>query len=274
MKTGMFQNESQLPNRSGHIFGICPRHDLKPKFHFGAYIKLATFVLAFIFGALILTPLCADEKAYQEARYAQAIEQYSSQLKLPTMAKGPLYYNIGNAYYKQGQYAKAYWAYQKAHHYLPRDADLYHNIILAETQLGFAPVKDTGIVLLVKQFPFLNASEYSLGLWISLTTFSVLLWIGLRFRVYKKGLIASGLLLVIFVTGTGYRYYQTHIQQSGIVIGTKSAMKAGPIQTLPTLSTLPAGTLCRHGRTENGWIEIRVNSAMSGWILESDYWAL
>jgi hypothetical protein len=28
------QNKTQLPNRSGHIYGICSRHDLKPEFHF------------------------------------------------------------------------------------------------------------------------------------------------------------------------------------------------------------------------------------------------
>jgi tetratricopeptide (TPR) repeat protein len=238
-------------------------------------IAIYTLVLSLSFGiALIPGRLMANNNAYQEGQYAQALDYFSAQLSLPNVEKGPLYYNIGNAYYKQGDYAKAYWAYQKARRYLPRDADLYHNLILTETQLGFSPVKDTGIVLWVKQFPFFNAIEYQTCLWISLTTFSILFWIALRFRVYKRTLMFSAMMLFLFATGTGYRYYQSHIQASGIVIGTKSPLKAGPITTLPTLTTLPAGTPCRHGRKENGWIEIRVNSTLGGWISERDYWAL
>ena len=234
-----------------------------------------TLVLGFMFGiALIPAQLTANDTAYQAGQYAQAVDHFSKQLSLPTAEKGPLYYNIGNAYYKQGQYAKAYWAYQKACRYLPRDADLYHNLILTETQLGFAPIKDTGIVLWVKQFPFFNAREYTIGLWLSLTAFSIVFWIALRFRVYKRALILSALMLFLFATGTGYRYYQSHMQASGVVIGTQSALKAGPSPTLPTLTALPAGTLCRHGRKENGWVEIHANNALSGWILESDYWKL
>jgi tetratricopeptide (TPR) repeat protein len=215
----------------------------------------------------------ANEPAYQRGEYTQALEGFLKQVEQPNIAQGPLYYNIGNTYYKQGDYAKAYWAYRKAERHLPRDNDLYHNRILTETQLGFSPVKDSGLVLWAKRFPFLSTAEYSLATCLSLTVFSALLWIGLRFRLYKGALVVSGIVTLCFGMGTCYRYYQDHIRHDGVVI-TTSAIKAGPVKTLPTLTTLPAGTPCQRLRQDKGWVEVRISDTLSGWILEGDYWAL
>ena len=232
------------------------------------------FVIAVTLIVGINTPIVANEKAYQEGQYTQALESFLSQIGDPQVAPGPLYYNIGNTYYKQGVYAKAYWAYQKARQYLPRDEDLYHNLILTETQLGFSPTADTGIVLWAKRFPFFTITEFSVALWLSITFFSVFIWLKLLGKTYKKALLISAVCSLVFGFGTLSRYYQHHVRNTGIVIGARTALKAGPVKTLPTLTTLSAGTRVTEIRKQDGWTEIRVDGGLIGWIVESDYWAL
>lgn len=216
----------------------------------------------------------ANEQAYQESRYTQALEGFLAQVGDPQTAQGPLYYNIGNTYYKQGIYAKAYWAYKKAERYLPRDTDLYHNLILTETKLGFSPTEDTGIVLWAKRFPFLNLSEFLAITWLAITAVALLLWLGLLRRMYKVPLIISGLCVLIFGAGVAGRYYKNQLRTTGVVISERAALKAGPAQTLPTLTTLASGTQIIRIRQQEGWAEIRLDGGLIGWIAESDYWAL
>jgi len=218
--------------------------------------------------------LFANEQAYQEGRYTQALEGFLSQVGDAQTDQGPLYYNIGNTYYKQGVYAKAYWAYTKAERYLPRDADLYHNRLLTETKLGFSPMEDTGIVLWVKRFPFLTLSEFLTLTWLATTVFAGLLWWGLLRRMYRKALVITGICLFLFGVGTLGRYYQTQMRSSGVIISTRAALKAGPVKTLPTLTTLSSGTTLTRLRQQEGWAEVRLEGGLIGWISESDYWAL
>jgi len=239
-------------------------------------VKKALAVVTFLIliGSMSAT-LFANEQAYQEGRYTQALEGFLAQVGDIQVDQGPLYYNIGNTYYKQGIYAKAYWAYQKSARYLPRDSDLYHNLILTETKLGLAPTEETGIVLWAKRFPFFTHAEFLAMTWVAMSALAILLWIGLLRRKYTNtALITTSICLAVFGTGAWGRYYQTQVRTEGVVISTRAALKAGPIKTLPTLTTLSAGTNLIRIRQQEGWAEVRLEGGLIGWISESDYWAL
>lgn len=65
--------------------------------------------------------------AYTKGDYAKAIGLYQ-QLLAERWQSGPLYYNLGNAYFKQGETGKAILYYEKAKRLIPGDADLKANL--------------------------------------------------------------------------------------------------------------------------------------------------
>lgn len=74
--------------------------------------------------------LTSAKKAYDKAEYDKAISDYEK-----IVASGEvsyqLYYNLGNAYYKNNEIGKAIYQYQLAHKLNPSDEDIKHNLTLA-----------------------------------------------------------------------------------------------------------------------------------------------
>jgi hypothetical protein len=68
--------------------------------------------------------------AYAKGHYQQAIKLYQ-QITSQGYQSGPLYYNLGNAYYKTGATGQAVLYYEKAKRLFPGDADLRANLAYA-----------------------------------------------------------------------------------------------------------------------------------------------
>lgn len=217
------------------------------------------------------------EKAYQEGRYDAVLTYLSAQKETRPLQQGTVYYNMGNVYYKQGDYAKAYWAYQKAKRALPRDADVHHNVSLTQKKLGLDVTPDTGLMTYLRLFPFFSYTEHLIGLWFMVTFLGLFSWVVYKYPTLKYRRMVWGVLgigICWFSFGATYRYLtQTHTK-TGIVIHARAALKAGPVASLPTLTTLPAGTAIECLRTQNGWTEIQVDGGLIGWVSETDYWTL
>ena len=98
--------------------------------------------LLFIF----LTTLFAQANAnYAEGNYAEAAEQYeqiiasSSDSLSHNMLSSDyavLYYNLGNAYFKQGELSQSILAYERALRLKPTMKDAKHNLQFAQTQIS------------------------------------------------------------------------------------------------------------------------------------------
>jgi len=73
-----------------------------------------------------LSEFVAAGIAYKEGRYDAAIERYNAILKRDRV-NGPLYYNLGNSYFKKKNVGQAVLNYERAKKYIPRDSDLNFN---------------------------------------------------------------------------------------------------------------------------------------------------
>jgi tetratricopeptide (TPR) repeat protein len=67
---------------------------------------------------------------YEKAEYAKAVQTYL-QLTAGGYESGNLHFNLGNAYFKQGQKGLAILYYEKARRFIPFDPDLRTNLNLA-----------------------------------------------------------------------------------------------------------------------------------------------
>ena len=93
---------------------------------------------------IILTTRFADANIqYAEGNYAQAATQYEQILaNLPSTDVADLpsdyavvYYNLGNAYFKQGELAQAILAYERALRLQPSLQDAKHNLQFAQSRI-------------------------------------------------------------------------------------------------------------------------------------------
>ncbi|HQO86738.1 MAG TPA: tetratricopeptide repeat protein, partial [Bacteroidia bacterium] len=71
-----------------------------------------------------------DNNLYLKQSYFQAIEKYE-QLISDNIISFEVYYNLGNAYYKAGNYTKAILNYERAKKIKPDDADVNLNLAIA-----------------------------------------------------------------------------------------------------------------------------------------------
>ena len=83
---------------------------------------------------ILLTTLFADANTqYAEGNYAEAATQYEQILQeLPT---AEVYYNLGNAYFKQGELAQSILAYERALRLKPSFKDAKHNLQFAQSRI-------------------------------------------------------------------------------------------------------------------------------------------
>ena len=83
---------------------------------------------------IFLTSLFAQANAqYAEGNYEQAAEQYQQVLAEDPSAE--VYYNLGNAYFKQGELAQSILAYDLALRLKPSIKDAKHNLQFAQSRI-------------------------------------------------------------------------------------------------------------------------------------------
>jgi tetratricopeptide (TPR) repeat protein len=96
-------------------------------------------------GLILLNPRTRADSAavsaanalYESGHAAEAIQMYE-QLVAQGVEDSGLFYNLGNAYYRQNDLGRALLNYELAARLAPRDPDIEANLALARTQAGIS----------------------------------------------------------------------------------------------------------------------------------------
>ena len=83
-------------------------------------------------------------KKYQEADYKAAAALNEKILTEERVESAAVYFNLGNAYLKQGELGKAVFEYRRARNLAPRDADIRANLAFARSLVGVASFDQEG----------------------------------------------------------------------------------------------------------------------------------
>ena len=105
--------------------------------------KIRNWIGAF---ALLLSTCCAGaaespspfeeaNRLYEQGKYPEAIQRYETMIKAGRNSAG-VYFNLGNAYFKQGQLGRALLNYRKANQLEPRDPDIQANLRFARERVS------------------------------------------------------------------------------------------------------------------------------------------
>ena len=240
------------------------------------------FSLLWTFGAAAKDADVAEKfqqanEAYEAGNFASAIEQYEA---LTTEGQSTaLYYNLGNAYFKNNEVAKAILNYERALKLDPADPDIQYNLKLSNDR-----IKDN-----IERLPELNISRWwntftlSYGVdtwgWFAIATMAVAALLFMIFLLSQiRGLrifaFYTALLLVLF---SGFGYYQasqarTMIEANteAIVLSPRVDVKGAPSNSGINVFVIHAGTKVQVMGERDGWVNIRIASGNEGWIPQTD----
>lgn len=218
--------------------------------------------------------LQAANKAYQDKAYEEAIRKYE-EILLEGYHSEALYYNLGNAYYRNGEYGRAILNYQRALQIDPKDENTLHNLARVQEQLPGQVVKiqQSGVVetWLSMQNALSTRSWSILGL--------VLVWLGsagiaLRLlstsRRKRKIGLAGGVLLIAlsllpFLLAYG-RAQQEFFSTRAVVMAPETSLRAAPEEESKELQKLYEGATVEILDAIEGWNKVRLEDTSEGWL--------
>jgi len=210
---------------------------------------------------------------YEQREYEKASEEYAKILAAD-LKSGPLYFNIGNTFFKMGKIGYAILAYKKAQRLMPGDSDLKSNLAYAQSlteDSALSALPQDRIVWLFK-FPF---REYSLNtvaivLIVLYLMLIAMLLTGIINPVFKRRMtilfypVLVGLILTLGAFSV--RYYDEEALSHGVIVAKEAECKYEPIDKSNNYFTLKEGQEVLVLVTRNGWSRIKRLDGKLAWV--------
>ena len=212
--------------------------------------------------------------AYNSGDYTAALASYEA-ITAEGLRSAPLYYNMANAYFKQGDTAHAILFYHRALRLAPADEDIRHNLEYAEQS-----TKDT-----IDEIP-----EFFLSTWmrsvrnlmggntwtiLSIVMLALALAMALLYllaqplTMRKTGFYSMAVFGLLFIITTSFAWSartEATAQRDAIIMSSAASIKSSPDSNSTELFVLHEGTKVRVGEVMDKWAEVRIADGRKGWI--------
>lgn len=215
---------------------------------------------------------------YEEGNYTEAIDAYSA-IIADEKHSADLYYNLGNAHYRNKDIGKAIWAYESALKLDPDHEDALFNLEFVNAQT----------------IDKINISRQGLGHWIdgllyseninfwsylSIISSFVLALLVILFLRSKAGsrkniiLLSASISAVIMFSSVifaGMQKARLNNRTEGVIISKTADVKMSPIEDAKTSFSLGAGAKIKLINKDGDWQQIEINGNQ-GWVAKDDLW--
>jgi len=209
--------------------------------------------------------------AYAEGDYLKAEQAYRSALETGTQS-APLYFNLGNAYFKQGRIGFAIAAYESSLRLAPRDPDVAANIQFARDAVGIEKVEAAATEryltpLATRMSAYELTTATLLFWWLAWILATVAAAIAGTRAAMKKMAIAAAVLFVLFAANLAVRSRHTVWQQWVVITATgQTAVRFEPSPEGTEHFSISEGGMLEARRSRKGWIQVRRADGRRGWI--------
>jgi len=203
----------------------------------------------------------AANQLYVAGHFDEAARIYEQELARGVQDSA-VYYNLGNAYFQQGDLGRAVLNLQRAAQLDPRDEDIQANLELARQQTTELFVEEPSgpVAFLANLTGWLTINETAvlvIAFWF-LLGFLLLAWRQIETPATRKALqIVFGLVAVLFfLSGVSLasRTFLAQTQPAGVVVTPSVAVSSMP------------GTLQEAGYSLNGGTEVHVMGTQGDWV--------
>jgi tetratricopeptide (TPR) repeat protein len=218
------------------------------------------------------------EKAYDSKKYKEAISDYE-QLVKDGYRSYELYFNLGNAYYRNNELGKSIYYYELARKAEPNDEDVRLNLgIAASKTIDKIDAKENFFISAVKTNVL---SSFTTNTWawfsiISLALACVLFFIFINSTtliIKRVSLFISSVMLICFCFTyfLGYSALKSKVEnQFAIVVAKEVKIMNEPTQKANSKFNLHEGTKIRIVENNGDWVLIKLDNGNEGWVKLSD----
>ena len=213
-------------------------------------------------------------EAYAQEDYIKAIELYEQTAREQGVSSD-LYYNLGNAYYKHNEFAKAILNYERALLLNPGNEDARFNLDMANTRI-VDKIDPVGRFFLSVWFDSLR-SFLSSNTWavIGVVTFLLFivgcyLYLFSRAVVVKKiGFFGGIVILLISIMANWFAWGlsdKVENRDAAIVFAPTVSVKSSPAESGTDLFVLHEGTKVLIMSKVGEWFEVKISDGNRGWL--------
>ena len=202
---------------------------------------ILAFVLPFLLsgGLAISTAAHSDEFAranelYEQKEYDSAVQAYA-QIINGGVESASLYFNLGNAYFKEGDLGHAILYYLRAKRLDPSDEDITSNLDFARQ---FSRVQMEGVQLnpvnsflisLVEPYRIDSLAWASSGCFVLFFLFlTIRFGLGISNPAVRVGIILALILLIVSTSLTTFKYRHEFLTRKGVIVAEEAPVKTGP----------------------------------------------
>lgn len=209
---------------------------------------------------------------YDAADFKSAIDDYKMILN-SRFESLEVYYNLGNAYFKDGQVGMAIASYRRGLRLNPRDQDTRTNLIFAK-QFTIDRLEYPQVNLFASLFKGIlsafNAEEafliWILLLWGSLCLWGVHLLARGRTRLFATlGMVVICLLLVTSIP-TAAKIYSQETQTRGVLVSPEAKIYSGPGEDFTLQFTGHEGLEFSIDQSREAYCRITLDNGVKGWV--------
>jgi tetratricopeptide (TPR) repeat protein len=205
-------------------------------------------------------------RLYEEGKFAEAAKAYG-QIIQSGQASSPLYFNLGNAYFKAGQVGRAILAYRQAKGLSARDPDVLANLQFARNQVQGPSISPGPLARWLGRLSLNEWTIFAAALvWLLFLLLILSQWRpGLR-PLLRGWTTASAAVAVLLCVCLGTQFYGTRMQPMAVIITPEAALRQAPLPGSPKAETLHDGAEVRVLDQKDDWLQVTAGLRRVGWI--------
>jgi tetratricopeptide (TPR) repeat protein len=211
---------------------------------------------------------------YRAGKFQESIKEYESIIKQGSVS-AEIYFNLGNAYYRNEQLARAILSYERSSQLRPNDSDIEHNLKLVylKTIDHIEPVPDMFLI----QWMRVTGSLMTPGTvrilfvvsWIFLFGSLAAMFFVMHPNVIRSARIsffASTVCVVIWAVMLGIQSFQDSSKDKAIIIEQTVTAKSSPDLKAVDAFVIHEGLKVKLTDAVGNWVKIILADGKVGWI--------
>ena len=219
---------------------------------------------------------------YKNEQYEEAISVYKRVIE-NNHESAPLYYNIGNSYFRLGRLGYAILYYEKALKLNPADEDAQYNLRLANARI-VDKIKELPEVPILVYWDIIVTS-FTLDVWLTVFVVFWLLFLGCiavyflvgRMRIQRLS-VMFGLfnLTMIFIIGIFLisSLHRENTADFGILLNSTVTAKTSPDASQNDAFVIHEGIKFQIEERVSDWAKIKLADGKVGWLLNDTFEAI
>ena len=206
-------------------------------------------------------------RVFAEGRYGEAAKTYETLISEKGYS-APLLFNLGNAYFRDGQIGAAILSYERAQLLAPNDPDIEANLNFARRQAG----------LFVQQPSWIHdaARFFSMNVWAALGSAALILLCGLivasqfypRHRLYVR-LFTGVAALALCAAAVGIAL-QLDTLDRAVVTSKEAVARISPFDAAKSAFVLSAGEVVEIEKRHGDFLLVENRDRRSGWVSKGE----